>query len=466
MVALVVVLEGWSATVKREKVLILTSVNVVDVRAGVVLPKMTVVVRDGKIDAVAKGEFVSHEPGAQVVDATGKYLIPGLWDMHVHSAGGPAAPWDEKVILPLYIANGITGVRDMGGDLDLLQKRRSKIETGELVGPAMVFGGPFLEGGKAQDFTIPINTPEEARQAVDTLERRDVDFIKVLSNVPREAYFAVAEEARKKKLPFVGHVPESVSASEASEAGQRSMEHAADVLLACSSKETELRRRRSEAREQNDGKAYTAAGQEILATYAAGKARSLFAEFVKNDTWQVPTLVWWDATSRLREASLADARLRFVPGWARKEWDPEKLKREITPEHGAALQKATASYIELVREMHRVGVPILAGTDSPDPFVFPGFSLHEELELLVQAGLTPAGALRAATLAPMEFLQRSDRGVVEKGRVADLVLLDGDPLQDIRNTRKIMGVIVGGRYFSRKDLNQMLAQTEASAEAE
>jgi len=457
-----------SAGDKRPKAfLIFTNVNVVDVRTGTILPNMTVVAIDGKIDGVAKVGLIGRGHNMQVINASGKYLIPGLWDMHVHSAGGPAKPWDEKVILPLYIANGITSIRDMGGDLELLKDRRSRIDLGELVGPNIIFGGPFLDGGKPQDYTIPINTSEEARKTVDELKSRGVDFIKVLSSVPREAYFAAAEEARRQKIPFVGHVPREVSAGEASAAGQRSIEHAADVMLACSSKETELRSKMIDAVAKDDGAAYTATGLEILATYDPVKARSLFTQFAKYGTWQVPTLVWWDTTARLRNPALTtDPHLRYLPAWAHKSWDPTKLREQITPEHAAALQKAATRYSELVRDMHAAGVPFLVGTDSPDPFVFPGFSLHEELQALVKSGFTPSEALYAATLAPMEFLRRSDRGVVEKGHIADLVLLNGNPLEDIRNTEKIAGVALRGRYFSREDLDKMLAQAEAAAQTE
>ncbi len=447
--------------------LIFTNVNVVDVRTGTILPNMTVVSIDGKIDGVAKVGLIGRGHDMQVINASGKYLIPGLWDMHVHSAGGPAKPWDEKVILPLYIANGITGIRDMGGDLELLKDRRARIDSGDLVGPNMVFGGPFLDGGKAQDYTVPVNTPEEARKAVDELKSRGVDFIKILSSLPREAFFAVAEEAKRQKLPFVGHIPESVSASEASAAGQHSFEHTTGILLACSSKETELRQKRLDAIAKNDAQGYAAVSQEILATYDAAKAKALFTQFARNSTWQVPTLVWWDTTSRMLDPALAsDPRLRYVPARVRREWDPEKLKQQTTPEYAAALQKAVARCSDLVREMHAAGVGIMAGTDGPDPFVFPGFSLHEELRWLVKSGFTPAEALYAATLAPMEFLHRTDRGVVEKGHQADLVLLNANPLEDIRNTEKIAGVALRGRYFSREDLDKMLAKAEIAAQAE
>ncbi len=167
-------------------------------------------------------------------------MIPGLWDMHVHSAFVSPA-WDEKVIYPLYIANGVTGVRDMGGDPDVLERRRSRIESGELLGPHLIFAGPFLAGGKSDQQTIAVNTPEEARRAVDTVKKQGLDFVKILSNVPRDSYFAIADESAKQKIPFVGHVPYSVSVREASAAGQKSIEHLTGILLACSSREDELR---------------------------------------------------------------------------------------------------------------------------------------------------------------------------------------------------------------------------------
>lgn len=467
VLSLVQVTPSFSAPKHPKAFLIFTNVNIVNVRTGKIVPNMTVVAIDGKIEGIAKVALIGRGRNMQVINASGKYLMPGLWDMHAHSAGGPAKPWSEKVILPLYIANGITGIRDMGGDLELLEDRRSRIESGGLVGPNIVLGGPFLDGGKPQDYTIPVNTPEEGRKTVDELKSRGVDFIKVLSGIPREAYFAVAEEARRQKIPFAGHVPREVSAGEASAAGQHSIEHAADVMLACSSKETELRSKLIDAVAKDDGAAYTAAGLDILATYDPAKARSLFTQFARNGTWQVPTLVWWDTTARLRSPELAtDPRLRYLPSAARKSWNQGTFQEQITPEHAAALQKTAARYSELARDMHAAGVPFLVGTDSPNPFVFPGFSLHEELQSLVKSGFTPAEALYAATLAPMEFLRRSDRGVVEKGHVADLVLLNANPLEDIRNTEKIAGVALRGRYFSREDLDKMLAQAEAAAQAE
>ena len=204
-------------------------------------------------------------------------MIPGLWDMHVHSAFVSPA-WDEKVIYPLYIANGVTGVRDMGGDPDVLESRRKRIESGELLGPQLMLGGPFLAGGKSDRQTIAVNTPEDARQAVDTVKKQGLDFVKILSNVPRESYFAIADESAKQKIPFVGHVPYSVSVREAATAGQKSIEHLTGMLLACSSREDELRAQGLAALAKRDYAAYEKLGPQIMSTYDPAKAGALFLQ--------------------------------------------------------------------------------------------------------------------------------------------------------------------------------------------
>jgi Amidohydrolase family len=266
------------------EVLVITNVNVINTRQGFSSPNLTVVIKRGRIESIAKHAMIAPSHKTQVVNGAGKYLIPGLWDMHAHSAGGPAAPWDAKVILPLYIANGITGIRDMGGNLQLLQHRKQSIQRGELLGPHMYIAGPFLNGGKPYEYSIATNSPDEARRAVDKLAAEHVDFIKILSDLSRDTYFAIAQESKKQKLTFAGHVPESVSAAEASAAGQRSIEHLSGLSLACSREESELRKQRADAIEKGDNDAYHAAGMRTLDTYDPQKARALFAEFKKNET--------------------------------------------------------------------------------------------------------------------------------------------------------------------------------------
>ncbi len=451
----------------HSEVLIFTNVNVVNVRDGAIAQGMTVVIRKGRISGVAKVGFVGQGHDIQIVNANGKYMVPGLWDMHVHSAFMSPA-WDEKVIYPLYIANGVTGVRDMGGDPDVLKNRSSRIESGELLGPHLILAGPFLAGGKSDRQTIAVNTPEDARQAVDEVKKRSLDFVKILSNVPRDSYFAIAQESSKQDISFVGHVPYSVSVREAATAGQRSIEHLTGILLACSSREDELRAQGLTALAKRDYAAYEKLGPEIIATYDRTRASALFLQLAQSNTWQVPTLVWTQANSRVDERDMgSDSRLKYVPASVRKEWDPAKLRERTSPEELMALKVEAARDLELVKAMHSVGVLFMAGSDGPDPYVFPGFSLHDELDWLVKSGFTPLQALQSATFNPALFLARVDKyGLVEQGRVADLVLLDANPLDDIGNTRKIFGVVAGGKYYARRALDTMLQQVEMLAARE
>ena len=448
----------------QPEMLIFTNVNVVNTRDGGVEEGVTVVITQDRITGVGRVGFVPERRNIHVINANGKYMIPGFWDMHVHSAF-VSPKWDEKVIYPLYIANGVTGVRDMGGDPDVLQSRRSRIESGELLGPHLFMAGPFLAGGKSDQQTIAVNTPEEARRAVDAVKGRGEDFVKILSNIPRDSYFAIADEAAKQKISFVGHVPYSVSAREAVTAGQKSIEHLTGILLACSSREDDLRAQEVTALASHNYAAYQKLSSQVIGTYDQTKARTLFMQTAQSGTWQVPTLVWTQASSRIDDPNLeSDPRLKYVPVSVREQWNPAKLLKTTSPEELAELKVEAGRVVELVKAMHGAGVQFMAGSDGPDPYVFPGFSLHDELEWLVQSGFTPLQALQAATFNPALFLDKLDNyGVAERGHIADLVLLDANPLQDIHNTRKIFGVVLGGKYYSRDALDKMLEQVEKLA---
>lgn len=447
--------------------LILTNANVVDTRHGLTLPNLTVVIKGGMIKAVAKVGLIDSNHKTQVINATGKYVIPGLWDMHVHTAGGSAKPWDESILLPLFLANGITGIRDMGGDPAILERRRNRIEAGELLGPHMAITGPFLNRGKSDAQTIGVNTPDEAREAVASLKSRGMDFIKVL-DVDPGVYWVIADEAKRQHIRLVGHVPSGVSAAEAAVMGQASIEHLSGVLLASSSKETESRKQLLDAVSKKDWTEYSQAEGLALEGYNPSKAWDLFGGFVDNCTWQVPTLVWDVAQANVDNPAIAeDARMQYVPASVAKNWDPSKLTQETGADLLVQTKKTTAQYIRIVDLMRRAGVLMMAGTDAPDPYVFPGFSLHDELGLLVKSGLSTTQALQAATFNPALFLTKLDRyGIVEAGHVADLVVLNDDPLKDIGNTRNISAVILGGRYFSRDELDKMLQRAQELARTE
>jgi imidazolonepropionase-like amidohydrolase len=441
-------------------VLVIDDVSVIDTTGGPLLPHRTVVVHDGRIEEIrgAEGSMSGKQSGMHV-DGRGKFLIPGLWDMHVHMVFGDWFPRGKAVMLPLFIANGITGVRDMGGELEVLQQWRKEIADGTLIGPRMVISGPMLDGPKPRfPSSIAISTPEDGRRAVDDLKRRGADFIKLQSLIPREGAFAIAEEARKQGITFVGHVPDSVRASEASNAGQKSFEHLIGIFEGSSPLEDAfLKGPKTEG--------------QFLSTYDAKRAAALFALLAKNHTWQCPTLVWERGGNVIDQTDFAsDTRAKYVPAyWKDVTWKrfTEEIMHGFNTDDVATRKRFVEKELEVVNAMHRAGISFLAGTDTPPGvYIFPGFSLHEELQRFVAAGFAPMEALQTATLNPAKFLGMDDRlGTIERGKVADLVLLEANPLDDIRNTQKIAAVIVNGRYLSRVDLDKMLAGVEAAARA-
>jgi Amidohydrolase family len=403
------------------------------------------------------------------VNATGKFLIPGLWDMHVH--------WYDKDYLPLFMANGVTGVRMMWG-VPSHHQWRKEIEAGQLVGPHMLIASPIVDGpNPVWPGSIVVANENEARQVVIQVKRDGADFVKVYALLSRDAYFAIADESKKLGIPFAGHVPDAVSLEEASRAGQMSNEHLTGVLIACSSREAELLKlaqqtlaavqagQPSSVRYQ--GPEHRERVELALDTYSPQKAEAVFAELKKNQTWQCPTLTVLRSTAFADDASFgSDPRLKYIPRDIVSSWDPkaDPFLKTRTAEDWALSKKVFAKELTVVGAMQGAGVGILAGTDTLNPYCLPGFSLHDELGLLVQAGLTPMQALQAATLNPARFMGREkDLGTVATGKIADLVLLDANPLEDIGNTRKISAVVFAGQLYSRASLDEMLAKTEVLA---
>jgi imidazolonepropionase-like amidohydrolase len=435
---------------------------------------MTVVVSGGVIEWIgssADRRRPAHKDAVEF-DGRGKFLIPGLWDMHTHVAGINADPaWSKNVLLPLLVANGITGIRDMGGDLNALQEWRREIASGALLGPQIVAAGPMLvpapRPGKAKSTdtsVLEVGTSEEARAAVDQLQKQGADFIKVIQ-LSREAYIAAAEEAKKDGITFVGHIPTAITASEASAAGQKSVEHViySSLALDCSSEDAELRRRLLEAAAKRESSA--AVYDEADKTFSPEKAAALWATFSRNGTWVTPTLYSISIVAHSPQQSPDDPLLAYVPLALQEEWRPTGPPSQKELADAAWWQRQYENDRKLTGEMHRAGVRLLAGSDSLDRYVFPGSSLHYELRELVAAGLTPQEALRTATENPAEFFNRKDTGMIAAGRRADMVLLDADPSQEIANTQKISGVVLAGQFLQRNDLDQLLEKSRAAAAA-
>ncbi|HEX6730481.1 MAG TPA: amidohydrolase family protein, partial [Pyrinomonadaceae bacterium] len=349
---------------------------------------------------------------------------------------------------------------------------RKEIEEGTLLGPRMAIAGSILDGPKPiWPGSMPISNEAEARQAVISTKQQGYDFVKVYSLLSRDAYFAIADEAKKQHIPFAGHVPQLVSIAEASDAGQKSVEHLTGILAACSAREQELRQRLNQSfSNQRPGQRpfLGPLTRLMLETFSKQKANTLFARLKQNQTWQCPTLTVLRSGAFLNDPSFRnDPRLKYMPAELRTSWDPANdfRFRSRTAEDFALARSVYKKQFEIVGLMHKAGVEFIAGTDVLNPFCFPGFSLHDELAILVEAGLSPMEALQTATLNPARFLgKEQDIGTVAKGKIADLVLLDANPLNDIRNTTKINSVVVNGRLLGRTDLDQLLTQVQARAQ--
>src|SRR6516165_448434 len=460
-----------SCSASRPAGIAVTHVTVLDATGAPPRPDSTVVITGTRISAVGPSSSVVIPSRAKIFDGAGKFLIPGLADMHVHLTGAGEPAGSREFFLPLLVANGITTVRDMGGKVEFLKALRAEIESGERLGPQIFFTGPYLDG-EPPSFqpAMIVRSATEAHQAVSQLKSQGVDFIKVQSRLSREAYFGIANECRTEGMRFVGHVPDTVSAAEASAAGQASIEHLTGVLLATSSREEELRREQLAPGPTNE--TIHAARERsrrwqrrLLDSASMQKTETLLHEFLTNQTWQVPTCpLLFNMDYLPPETDLThDPRSRFLASNLKQIWEQgrkESLDGNSAPDFSLREEMFKRS-LEIVGRMNAAGAPILAGTDAAAPNVFPGFSLHEELAYLVRAGLTPLQALQAATAKPAEFLGKgAEVGTIETGKRADLLLLDANPLEDIRNTEKIRSVVLNGRWLERSDLDWLLANAE------
>lgn len=452
----------------QSRVIAFIHVTVIDMTGAPPKKEMTVVLTNDRISAIGRTGRVRVPRSARVIDATGQFLIPGLWDMHVHFT-------ETERTFPMFIANGMFGIRNTGGNPEDLSNWRERVASGRLVGPRIIMSGPIVDGPElaAHGPAVVVATPAEGRQMVQKLKQQNVDFIKVYDRLSRDTYFAIVDEAKKLNIPVVGHVPVSVTTIEASDAGQRSIEHLGSILEGSSAAEIELRGWKAPQVKNGDysviPRNIAARGSRMLDTYDKRKAREVFAHLVKNQTWQVPTLVTKRSLALIDELIRGnDERLKYIPESMRRRWSPQEnfLLRYRTPEYIAYNKRLFQKELQLVSAMRRAGVPFLTGTDLSIPYVFAGFGVHDELALFVEAGFTPMEALQASTRNPAIYLgESSSHGTVERGKLANLVLLEANPLENIRNTRTINAVVLKGRYFSKEELQQMLGDAEKIAQS-
>ena len=430
------------------QVVVIMHATIIDPDSPTVRADQAVVVRGSRIERVGPSATVRPPDGARVIDATGKYLIPGMWDMHVHVdvTGG-------RPLLGLFVAAGVTGVRDMNGDLARLRGWQREIAAGTLAGPRMVVSGPYITGRASPLPHLLALTPAEGERAVDSLARIGVDFIKVHNRLSPETSAAIGRAAARHGMVVAGHVSLPLSPLDAARSGVRSEEHLYAFPNWCSPADSAV-----------------IAGATELQQYVMGRCTSepqaaMYAALAREQTWITPTLGV--------QQGLAELRVPIVRGDSTAQYYSDALLERLAEEFElppappaaavAAGQRLFERRLALVGALHRAGVRLLGGTDSPLTVGGPGASLVGELEWLVRAGLTPREALRTVTTEPARYFAADSLGSVSVGRVADLVLLDADPLEDVANVRRIALVMSNGRLFEARDLERLRVDARRAA---
>ncbi len=425
-----------------DQALVIENVSVIDALNPIVQPNKTVIIIGNRIKAIGEKGKVSIPAKARIINGKGKYLIPGLWDSHVHLSSA-------EYSLPLFVANGVTSVREMGGDLRHVKDLRERVNKGQLLGPRIKISGTILESEKWMNWAtglakkdndtefletlskrIGVTNPEHAREVIKNLAEQGVDLIKVRNTHSAETFLAIVAEAKKYGLSVAAHAP-PMDLTVASAAGMGSIEHTDSSL--------------------------SMRNQDV---------KKIARSFAQNGTWYTPTFVSGIKRLTPKETLLkslndvegkSDRRNLYMPLAIIESW--KKWVEKLNHNSGSLDWEAqTKRGISEFRLMHKEGVGVLAGTDYGVLLIYPGFSLHDELENLVkEGGLTPFEALQAATKNPPYFFNlQSELGTIEASKIADLVLLSANPLENISNTKKIDSVILNGKYFSRSDLQRLL----------
>lgn len=446
--------------------LLIRHATVVDVRTGRLLPGRAVAVRGGDIVAVEPDARAGRLHAARTIDARGRFLMPGLWDMHVHFGGGPELVEENRNLLPLYVANGITAVRDCAGDeAQEVLAWRGEVAAGRLMGPTIFTSGPKLEGYKpVWKGTLEVGTPGEVDAALDRLQGWKVDFVKITDNTLKPDVFLYAVgEAHRRGMRTSAHIPLPITVGQAVDQGLSSIEHMDYAVKAGSAREAEI------AADYAAGRiSYQQAFHAWRESFDPKVAMAAYRNMAAHGVAITPTLGVERTLAYLdRDDHSHDPYLALIgPGLrATYDWRVQRAAKADAPAIADrhALYEKSATLLPLLRD---AGVRILAGTDAGvlNSFDYPGLALHEELELFVRQGLTPLEALQASVISGPKFLGVADRyGAVAPGKAADLVLLDRNPLTDVANTRAISGVLLHGRWFDKVELDGMLDEARAKA---
>ncbi len=471
------ILGNWSCNnsiTKYEGDILIQNINIIDAKNGL-QKEMDIVVKNDKIQMVNPHQKEFSFSGNITIDGNGKFLIPGLWDAHVHFAYlTELAPSMFK----LFLVNGVTSVRDTGGKLDLVKPWKDAAEKDPQNSPRVKIAGPLLDGvpvvydGSGPN-RPPLGTgaknPEEGIKLVDQFFDAQVDLIKAYEMLSPETFAAVAARAKEKGLKVTGHVPLSMDVISASNAGLNSMEHLRnlEMSIAKDADKLLLKRREMLVAGKNDqggilrSRMHQAQRMHAVQNQDPLKRKEVLSVLAKNNTWQIPTLTIATAgTNAVFARPEWRANYKYLPDSLGNQWMESSIKyAENSPDQNAKDYTKWAE--EMVKHLSEANVGIMAGTDCPIFFLTPGYSLHEELRLLVKSGLTSLEAINAATLRPAQYFNlENELGTIENGKLADLLILDENPLDDIRNTQKINAVFKNGKLFDRTALDEMLKDLE------
>ncbi len=459
---------GLSSTALADATL-LTNVTIVDVETGLLTSGSSVLIRDGMIVAVA--DDITADDAVHL-DAAGGFLIPGLWDSHVHIFSTPTEP---DTALPLYLINGVTGIRDMGGLWPIAEQKalQARIEAGEVAGPRLVLSGAWVDASPGSwPGMFLADTPAEARTVVERIATEGWAAVKSYSMLDEPTYLELAAAAAERGLPLVGHVPERVSVGTAIAAGQDGIEHFGRIPMACSTREGEMLDALALVMAEGAELAQifeimAARNRIVLESWDAGLCQTVLADLAREKVHVSPTLIVADFYIGNWPAP-DTPRMRMLPAPVRDAWGKPDFRLAAMTEEVRAL---AADSIALDRRTFRLaqdaGVPILASTDASfaNPYIFHGFSLLDELDIYVAAGLSPREALFTATVAPPRFFGLADQdGTIAPGRRADLVLLDANPLDSLAPLRRPRAVIAGGRLLDRAALDALESRLLAEGE--
>lgn len=430
------------------------NIHIVDVRDGDIIESQDVFIEGDRIVSIT--DHQDHQFEGEVVNGSDKYLIPGLWDMHTHvfSTNIDSLAYRMDLSNKLMIANGVTGFREMGYTVEeAAETFRKEVRNGDYLPQRFIYTTQALDGDppvwNLPDVVKAIQNPQQATAAIDSImTHTEADFIKVYSVLSPESFEAISRYCQKHDITFAGHFPVNTPLSDIARSGIKSLEHGFELIPAYSGRSDSL---------ANDGELTGSEFMSMFGDHHEESAEEFFNLLKENQVWITPTLTINKGLalfSSTDTSEIEDERKKYVD-WRSWEGPP--------PDAHSYYDEVFNLIKKRVHPAHKAGVGILAGTDIgfSNPFVYDGFSLHEELNMLVDAGLSPIEALKTATLNPAIYMNATDSlGTVSKNKLADLVILNHNPLEDIGNTEDIYGVISGGKYFDKTSLNELLSEVE------